>query len=60
VLQSKLNRLQPIGLLMLGGGLLLRIWTKGDYSESAAGFLIGVSIVFIVVGFARRWPGATN
>ncbi len=53
MLQSKVNRLIPIGLLMLAGGLVLRTLMHGNYSESAAGFLIGIALVFIVFGFLK-------
>jgi hypothetical protein len=54
---GKLNRLLPIGLLFLAAGFMLHLWTKGDYFESAAGFLIGISIVFILLGLAQRGRG---
>jgi len=38
----------------MAAGLMLLLFTKGDYFESAAGFLIGISIVFIVMGFTQR------
>ena len=58
--RSQLNRLLPIGLLMLGAGLLLHIWMPGDYAESASGFLLGISAVFIVFGFLRQKRGALS
>ena len=59
MLQSKMNRLIPIGLLMLAGGLMLHLLRRGDYSESASGFLIGIALVFIVFGFVALKGGAT-
>jgi hypothetical protein len=59
VLPGKVNRLIPIGLLMLAGGLMLRVLMRGDYSESASGFLIGIALVFIVFGFVGLKGGAT-
>lgn len=52
---QKFRRLFPIGLILLAAGLALHIWTHGDYTESAAGFLIGISIVFIIAGFFGRF-----
>jgi hypothetical protein len=57
---KKLNRLLPIGLIMLSAGLGLHIWTRGDYSESAAGFLIGISLVFVIAGFVGRFAKQSN
>jgi len=51
--RDKLNRLFPIGLLMLSIGLMLHNWTHGRYSDFAGGFLIGMSIVFMLAGLAR-------
>ena len=45
---------------MLAAGLMLLLWTKGDYFEAAAGFLIGIAIVFIVLGCARRGRDVTR
>jgi hypothetical protein len=59
MLQSKVNRLIPIGLLMLAGCLMLHVLMRGHYSESAAGFLIGIAMVFIVFGFVGLRGGAT-
>lgn len=52
---AKLNRLLPIGTILLAAGLGLHIWTHGDYSESASGFLIGIAVVFIIAGFTSRY-----
>ena len=48
VLRSKLKVLLPMGLLMLSGGLILHNWTHGGYIDFASGFLIGMSIVFLI------------
>lgn len=58
--RSKLNPLLPIGLLMLGAGLLLHIWMHGDYAQSASGFLLGLSVVFILFGFLSQKRGALS
>lgn len=36
---------------MLAAGLVLHNWTHGRYTEFTAGFLIGMSIVFMIAGF---------
>ncbi len=54
MLRKNLSRLVPIGLVLLSGGLLLNHWIHGDYAESISGFLIGLSLVFIIAGFVGR------
>jgi hypothetical protein len=53
-----LNRLLPIGLLMLAAGLWLHIGMRGDYAQSVSGFLLGISLVFIGCGFWSQKSGA--
>jgi hypothetical protein len=53
MIQRKLNRLLPVGLLLLSLGVILHNWTHGRYSEFAGGFLIGMAIVFMIAGFVR-------
>jgi hypothetical protein len=55
---SKLNRLLPMGLLMLGAGLLLDVWTHGDHAPSVAGFWLATSAVLIRFGFVPQNPEA--
>jgi hypothetical protein len=50
----KMNHLLPTGLLMLSGGLIMRNYVHGRYSDFAAGFLIGMSIVFMIAGILRQ------
>lgn len=54
MLQRKWNRLVPTGLLMLAGGLLLHNFEHGRHLEFLAGFLIGMSIVFVIAGFLKQ------
>jgi hypothetical protein len=54
VSSASLHRLFPIGTLMLAAGLVLHIWTHGRYTEFTAGFLIGMSIVFMIAAFVRH------
>lgn len=53
MIQRKVKRLLPVGLLVLSIGLILHNWTHGHYWEFAGGFLIGMSIVFMIAGFIR-------
>lgn len=53
MLSRKMSRLMPIGLMLLASGLLLHRM-HGDYVESISGFLIGISIVFLIAGFVAR------
>ena len=55
---GKLNRLRPIGWLMLAAGLWLHIGMRGDYAQSVSGFLLGISVVFIGFGFWSQKPRA--
>jgi hypothetical protein len=57
---NKLGRLLPLGLLMLAAGLILRNWTHGRYSDFSAGFLIGISIVFMLAGFMKHSRASNN
>jgi len=54
VLRRKLSRLLPIGALMLAAGLILHNFLHGRYTEFAAGFLIGMSAVFMIAGFISQ------
>lgn len=54
MLQRKWNRLVPTGLLMLAGGLLLHNFEHSRHLEFLAGFLIGMSIVFVILGFLKQ------
>jgi hypothetical protein len=54
VSSTRLYYLFPVGTIMLAAGLLLHNWTHGRYTEFAAGFLIGMSIVLMIAGFVRH------
>jgi hypothetical protein len=54
VLHRKLSRLLPIGVLMLAAGLMLHNFVHGRYTEFTAGFLIGMSAVFMIAGFISQ------
>jgi hypothetical protein len=55
----KMNRLLPIGLLMLAAGLILHNFLRAHYSEFAGGFLIGMALVFMIAGLVWRRRGTT-
>jgi hypothetical protein len=48
------------GSLALALGLTLRLWTHGNYSHFATGFLVGISLALLVFGAGRRPRGARN
>jgi hypothetical protein len=41
------------GSLCLAIGITVRLWTYGNFSHFASGFLLGVSIALLMLGFAR-------
>jgi hypothetical protein len=43
-----------VGLFALAAGLLVRLFAYANYSEFGGGFLIGLSLVFILFGMVRR------
>jgi hypothetical protein len=55
VLKRNLDRLFPIGVLMLSGGLLLHNFLHARSTEFAAGFLIGMSIVFLTAASVKSF-----
>jgi hypothetical protein len=55
VLKKSLDRLFPVGALMLSGGLLLHNFQHARSTEFTAGFLIGLSIVFLIASSAKRF-----
>jgi len=48
------NRLVPVGLLSLAAGLILHNWLHSRPAEFASGFLIGMSLVFLLASFWVR------
>jgi len=40
------------GALALSAGLALRLWTHGNFSHFATGFLLGISIALLILGLA--------
>ena len=55
MLKKNLDRLFPVGALMLSGGLLLQDFLHAHSTESATGFLIGMSIVFLIAPSVKRF-----
>jgi hypothetical protein len=55
VLKKNRERLFPVGALMLSGGLLLHNFLHAHSTEFAAGFLIGMSIVFLIAASVKRF-----
>jgi hypothetical protein len=41
-------------LLLLCVGITLRSWMHTRYSAFAAGFLMGIALVFIIAGFVQQ------
>jgi|GEM_PF-1748934 len=48
------------GSLALALGLCLRLWTSGNISHFASGFLLGVSIALLICGLARPSRGISR
>jgi hypothetical protein len=59
-MQRKISPFVPVGLLALVVGILLRNFTHTNYSEFAAGLLIGMSIVFLIFGVVQKARAATR
>jgi len=55
VLKKNLERLFPVGARMLSGGLLLHNFLHAHSTEFATGFLIGMSIVFLIAPSVKRF-----
>ena len=54
MLKKNLDRLFPVGALMLSGGLLLHNFLHARSTEFTAGLLIGMSIVFLIASSVRN------
>jgi hypothetical protein len=52
--RQRIHILTPVGLLALAAGILLRFFTHANHTEFAGGFLIGLSIVFMIAGLMKR------
>lgn len=58
--QRKMSLFTPVGLLVLVAGLLVRQFTHSNYSDFAAGFLMGGSLVLLIAGLVRQKRGMTR
>jgi len=45
------------GALALSFGLMLRLWTHGNFSHFCSGFFVGMSIALLILGLARQTRG---
>ncbi len=54
MLGKRISRLLPVGVLMLATGLLLHNFAHDRASEFVAGFLIGMSAVFMIAAWIGR------
>jgi hypothetical protein len=52
--------LVPVGSLALAAGLSVQLWAHGRYGHFIAGFLIGLSLVFLIAGVAVRPRSVTK
>jgi hypothetical protein len=55
-----MNFFVRMGLLALASGLLLRLFAHASYTEFASGFLLGLSLVLMIVGLLRKSRGVTK
>ena len=51
--RSRNSLFTAAGSLALVLGLCLRLWTSGNFSHFASGFLLGISIALLILGLAR-------
>lgn len=58
--RRKLNPFTQVGMLALAAGLVLRTWMHFRYSEFAAGFLIGLALVFMIFGLIQQQRMMSN
>jgi len=52
--QRKISPLVPVGLIALVAGIVLQHFTHERYSDFAGGFLMGMGLVFLIVGYAQK------
>jgi hypothetical protein len=60
MIRRRVSRFIPVGLLALVASNLLRLYTHGNYWHFAVGFLMGLSIVFMIAGLVRQRRGMTR
>jgi|HubBroStandDraft_2_1064218.scaffolds.fasta_scaffold1439749_2 hypothetical protein len=54
MVRKNLSFLVPVGSLALAAGLSVHLWAHSRYGHFIAGFLIGISLVFLIAGVAVR------
>jgi hypothetical protein len=52
--ERKISPFVPVGLVALVAGIFLRHFTHERYSDFAGGFLMGMALVFLIFGYARK------
>lgn len=55
--QRKMNRLIPVGLLVMSSALIYRNFMHGRASDFAVGLLMGISIGLMIVGLVKQRRG---
>ena len=58
--RRKISFLIRVGLFALAAGILVRLYTHSNYSEFAAGFLMGLSLVLMIAGLVRQKRSMTG
>lgn len=60
MIRKKLSFLIRVGSLALAAGFIVQLWAHGRTSHFIAGFLIGISIVFLISGALGRSKGISG
>jgi len=60
MLRKNLSVLVRVGTLAFAAGLAVNVFPHGRYSHFIAGFLIGMSLVFLIAGVAGRSRSASK
>jgi hypothetical protein len=58
--QGRISPFVPVGLLALVAGIFLQHFTHERYSDFAGGFLMGMSLVFLIFGVAQKMKSETK
>lgn len=58
--RSRNSLFTAAGSLALALGICLRLWTNGNFSHFASGFLLGISIALLILGLARPSRGVSR
>jgi len=60
MIRRRRNLFTAAGSFALAVGLGLRLWTHGNYSHFATGFLVGISIALLIIGLKRLSQSASS